>query len=163
MNPNLHRSRCEDLSPIKPGEYVTVNYPAFGVLRMLVEKVDIYFSRGNISQYREEDYVVENLEVSLVLKPRLSGSALLRTRERLWNVSPIRKEPRATPPDPRRFKVYKPSHTSPAPRFGYDWSLEVLEEFEDAAAIGMFLENAEVGDELPFTAGDSTLVVRRIS
>lgn len=145
-----HRDLCERISPIKPGEYVRVYYPCCGDVTMLVEKVDLFFTRGNVDQYRPSDYVEENIELSLVLAPKLDGSAALRTRERLQFVSALRKEPRTSDPDPRRFKITRKDW---GPMQGYEYPIEVLDKFDDADhEIGMFLEHAEPGDER--TVGD---------
>lgn len=152
MNPNAyvqrlnHEDRCEQLSPIKRGEYVFINLPIFGrPVKMLVEKVDLWFSRGGVDKYTPADYVPENIELSLVVAPKLDGSATFRTRARLGYVSAARKQPRTTAPDPRRFKITRKEW---GPMQGYEYPIEVLDKFDDVDhEIGMFLEHAEPGDE----------------
>lgn len=145
MNPIVkqHRDLCEKLSPIKPGEKVRVYYPAFGQLEMLVEDVDLAFTRGNVSEYRPSDYVPENVELRLVLEPKIDGTGTLRTRARPADVDRVSRT--GFQPDHRRFKITRRDW---GPNQGYQYKLDVLEKFVDVDAdLGMFLEYAEAGDE----------------
>lgn len=90
-----HRARCAQIAlkhfGLEIGDTIEITTRTRHIAegcRAQIERIDLSFTRGRVSSYRDEDYTPANIELSLVIGARSDGTATLRFRLPAKQVTP---------------------------------------------------------------------------